>query len=98
MSAASQPTRMTSVTWPCTFSMSVAPAWGAAGSYNGLANTPPMGFNDWNAYGCNVSETLIKQTADKIVSVSACGWECTASSTATLGRVTRRSAIRSVAA
>ena len=31
---------------------------------NGLALTPPMGFNDWNAYGCNVSETLIKQTAD----------------------------------
>ena len=30
---------------------------------NGLALTPPMGFNDWNAYGCNVSESLIKQTA-----------------------------------
>ena len=35
---------------------------------NGLALTPPMGFNDWNAYGCNVSENLVKQTADKIVS------------------------------
>src|SRR5437660_1528317 len=22
-----------------------------------------MGFNDWNAYGCNVSESLIKATA-----------------------------------
>jgi alpha-galactosidase len=30
---------------------------------NGLARTPQMGFNDWNAYGCNVSETLIKTTA-----------------------------------
>ncbi|EWM10139.1 alpha-galactosidase [Kutzneria sp. 744] len=30
---------------------------------NGLATTPQMGFNDWNAYGCNVSETLIKSTA-----------------------------------
>ncbi|GAB7185264.1 glycosyl hydrolase family 27 [Kitasatospora sp. Ki12] len=30
---------------------------------NGLAATPPMGFNDWNAYGCNVSESLIKSTA-----------------------------------
>src|SRR5690348_1036355 len=30
---------------------------------NGLALTPPMGFNDWNAYGCNVSEQLIEQTA-----------------------------------
>ena len=30
---------------------------------NGLAVTPQMGFNDWNAYGCNVSESLIKATA-----------------------------------
>ncbi len=30
---------------------------------NGLAKTPQMGFNDWNAYGCNVSESLIKSTA-----------------------------------
>jgi alpha-galactosidase len=30
---------------------------------NGLALTPQMGFNDWNAYGCNVSESLIKSTA-----------------------------------
>jgi alpha-galactosidase len=27
-----------------------------------------MGWNDWNAYGCNTSESLIKATADKIVS------------------------------
>ncbi len=40
----------------------------AAASYNGLAQTPPMGFNDWNAYGCNTSESLIKQTAAKMVS------------------------------
>src|SRR6188472_1246912 len=31
---------------------------------NGLAATPPMGFNDWNAFGCGVSEQLIEQTAD----------------------------------
>src|SRR5437763_601891 len=30
---------------------------------NGLAATPPMGWNDWNAYGCNVSEQLVEQTA-----------------------------------
>ena len=35
---------------------------------NGLARTPPMGFNDWNAFGCDVSEQLIKQTADFFVS------------------------------
>jgi len=30
---------------------------------DGQALTPPMGFNDWNAFGCNVSESLIKDTA-----------------------------------
>lgn len=34
---------------------------------NGLALTPPMGFNDWNAFGCNVSAALIEQTADAMV-------------------------------
>jgi alpha-galactosidase len=33
-----------------------------------IAQTPPMGFNDWNAFGCNVSEALIKETADFLVS------------------------------
>jgi alpha-galactosidase len=33
-----------------------------------LAATPPMGFNDWNAFGCGVDEALIKQTADFLVS------------------------------
>jgi alpha-galactosidase len=41
-----------------------APAANALG--NGLALTPPMGFNDWNAVGCGVSEAFIKQTADFI--------------------------------
>src|SRR4051794_8070808 len=39
----------------------------AAALDNGLARTPPMGFNDWNAFGCNVDEQLIKQTADYFV-------------------------------
>lgn len=33
-----------------------------------LALTPPMGFNNWNAFGCDVSEKLIKETADILVS------------------------------
>ncbi len=33
-----------------------------------LAATPPMGWNSWNKFGCNVSETLIKQMADVMVS------------------------------
>jgi alpha-galactosidase len=39
----------------------------AAALDNGLALTPPMGFNDWNAFGCNVSAKLIEQTADAMV-------------------------------
>jgi alpha-galactosidase len=35
---------------------------------NGLAKTPPMGWNDWNAFGCNVSEALVEQTAAFMVS------------------------------
>src|SRR3984885_1116811 len=33
----------------------------------GLALTPPMGFNTWNKFGCDVSEDLIRQTADAMV-------------------------------
>jgi alpha-galactosidase len=33
-----------------------------------LAATPPMGWNSWNKFGCNVSEELIRQTADAMVS------------------------------
>ena len=34
---------------------------------NGLAQTPPMGWNSWNKFGCNVSEDLIKSIADGMV-------------------------------
>ena len=27
---------------------------------NGLGLTPPMGWNPWNKYGCEISEDLIK--------------------------------------
>ncbi len=33
-----------------------------------LALTPPMGWNSWNKFACNVDETLIKQIADSMVS------------------------------
>ena len=35
---------------------------------DGLALTPPMGFNTWNKFGCNVSEELMKGVADAMVS------------------------------
>ena len=36
--------------------------------FDGLAPTPPMGWNSWNNFGCNVSEQLIRETADAMVS------------------------------
>ena len=35
---------------------------------NGLAKTPPMGWNSWNKFSCNVSEDLVRSIADAIVS------------------------------
>ena len=32
-----------------------------------LASTPPMGWNSWNKFGCNVSEDLIRQIADAMI-------------------------------
>ncbi|CAI0431359.1 unnamed protein product [Linum tenue] len=31
---------------------------------NGLARTPPMGWNSWNFFACNINETVIKETDD----------------------------------
>ncbi len=35
---------------------------------NGMGRTPPMGWNSCNRFGCNINETLIRQTADLLVS------------------------------
>ena len=39
----------------------------SAQKFEGLAKTPPMGWNSWNKFACNVSEDLIKETADAMV-------------------------------
>jgi len=36
-------------------------------SYNGLAITPAMGWDNWNAFGCKINEELLLSTAEKIV-------------------------------
>ena len=41
--------------------------WAGLSLDNGLARTPPMGWNSWNHFGCDVSEQLIKETADAMV-------------------------------
>jgi len=40
----------------------------AAALDNGLAKTPPMGWNSWNAFAGNIDETKIKLIADVMVS------------------------------
>jgi alpha-galactosidase len=37
-------------------------------AFDDLAKTPPMGWNSWNKFACNVSEALIKEMADAMVS------------------------------
>ena len=34
----------------------------------GLAMTPPMGWNSWNRFACNIDEQLIRSTADALAS------------------------------
>ncbi|WP_407429935.1 glycoside hydrolase family 27 protein [Arcticibacter sp.] len=36
--------------------------------FDGLALTPPMGWNSWNKFACNINETLIREIADVMVS------------------------------
>ena len=40
----------------------------AAGKFEGLAMTPPMGWNSWNTFETNIDEKLVKETADIMVS------------------------------
>ena len=35
---------------------------------NGLALTPPMGWNSWNKFACNITEETVRKTADAMVS------------------------------
>ncbi|XP_043815131.1 alpha-galactosidase isoform X2 [Manihot esculenta] len=35
---------------------------------NGLGLTPPMGWNSWNHFSCNIEDKLIRETADAMVS------------------------------
>ncbi len=46
-------------------------------SSKSLAATPPMGWNSWNMFGSIIHETLIRETADAIVSsgLKDCGYE-----------------------
>jgi alpha-galactosidase len=38
-----------------------------AQKFEDLAQTPPMGWNSWNKFQCDVSEVLIREIADAMV-------------------------------
>jgi alpha-galactosidase len=46
----------------------LTPAIAFAQKAPGLALTPPMGWNSWNRYGCQIDQALIEKTADAMVS------------------------------
>src|SRR5437870_9442948 len=56
------------LTSPVTVTSSTAVAKPANSPSPKLAQTPPMGWNSWNKFACNVSEQLIRETADAMVS------------------------------
>ncbi len=44
-----------------------APAAGQHVAWMDIARTPPMGWNSWNRFSCDVSDALIRETADAMV-------------------------------
>ena len=44
-----------------------SPPQPTAHSYNGLALTPPMGFNDWAHYQCHINQRLFVRTANALI-------------------------------
>ncbi|MGH9457849.1 MAG: glycoside hydrolase family 27 protein [Thermoanaerobaculia bacterium] len=55
----------------------LAAAGASAQKYDGLATTPPMGWNSWNHFGCNVDEAVVRAAADAMVAsgMKAAGYE-----------------------
>lgn len=45
--------------------LAAADAW--AQKFEGLAQTPPMGWNSWNKFACDIDEQLVRETADAMV-------------------------------
>jgi len=43
-----------------------------AQKYEGLADTPPMGWNSWNIFHCDINEDMIKGIADAMVNEGLC--------------------------
>ncbi|QWF79443.1 alpha-galactosidase [Amycolatopsis sp. CA-230715] len=56
-----------SVVFAAAFALVTAATPAANALPDGLALTPPMGFNNWNTTGCAVDERIIRDTADLFV-------------------------------
>src|SRR5690554_6221893 len=41
---------------------------GVAQKFENLAMTPPMGWNSWNKFNCEINEQIIRDAADAMVS------------------------------
>ena len=46
----------------------IPPSLDPARTANGLARTPPMGWNSWNKFACNVDEKTVRSVADAMAS------------------------------
>src|SRR5438105_15112653 len=74
-------TRPCRVTRFALFLLVIPAAWFAPYAFSqssgSLALTPPMGWNSWNKFGCNVSDKLIREMADAMVSsgMKAAGYQ-----------------------
>ncbi|WP_438862325.1 glycoside hydrolase family 27 protein [Neptunicella sp.] len=52
----------------CILSFSFFSASSLAKKFDDLALTPPMGWNSWNTFACEINENMIKEMADIMVS------------------------------
>ncbi|HUF08057.1 MAG TPA: T9SS type A sorting domain-containing protein [Rhodothermales bacterium] len=46
----------------------ILPIPAGAQKYEELAMTPPMGWNSWNHFGCDINEEIVREVADAMVS------------------------------
>jgi len=47
--------------------LTMASITGFGQKFQNLAQTPPMGWNSWNKFGCNVNEQMLRDIADAMV-------------------------------
>ena len=55
----------------------LVPLGSARGLTNNLALTPPMGWNSWNHFGCNIDESIVRSEADAMATngMEAAGYQ-----------------------